>query len=88
MGCRSRFGPERPVLPGILINGYFSIAPDGKAVVFDTTDAKGEPHAWVAPLDRRSPPREVTSSIARTADFGLGDRIYIPMRGKPVLVQR
>jgi Tol biopolymer transport system component len=73
-------GRSEPVLPGILINGYFSIAPDGKAVVFDTTDATGEPHAWISPLDRRSPPRELTSSIARTADFVLGGRIYIPMR--------
>jgi dipeptidyl aminopeptidase/acylaminoacyl peptidase len=73
-------GRSEPVLPGILINGYFSIAPDGKAVVFDTTDATGEPHAWISPLDRRSPPRELTSSIARTADFVLGGRIYIPIR--------
>ena len=69
-------GRSEPVLPGISINTNFSISPDGKRVVFEATDANGEPHAWIAPLDRSSPPRQITGPIARSPDFAAGGRIY------------
>jgi Tol biopolymer transport system component/DNA-binding winged helix-turn-helix (wHTH) protein len=69
-------GRSEPVLPGVSITSNFSISPDGKRVVFEATDASGEPHAWIAPLDRSSPPSQITGSIARSPDFGAGGRIY------------
>ena len=50
-------------------------------MVFEATDANGEPHAWIAPLDRNSPPRQITGSIARSPDFAAGRRIYFQARG-------
>jgi eukaryotic-like serine/threonine-protein kinase len=72
-------GRSEPVMPGISINAEFSVSPDGKRVVFEATDAKGEPHAWIAPLDRSSPPEQITGSIARSPDFASG-RIYFQAR--------
>jgi Tol biopolymer transport system component len=56
-------GRSEPVLPGISINSNFALSPDRKRVVFEATDVNGEPHAWIAPLDRSSPPRQITGSL-------------------------
>jgi DNA-binding winged helix-turn-helix (wHTH) protein/Tol biopolymer transport system component len=74
-------GRNEPVLPGISISANFSVSPDGKRVAFEATDAKGEPHAWIAPLDRSSPPRQITGAIARSPDFAAGGRIYFQGSG-------
>jgi Tol biopolymer transport system component len=74
-------GRSEPVLPGVSISTNFSVSPDGKRVVFEATDAKGEPHAWIAPLDRSSPPKQITGSITRLPDFAAGGRIYFQARG-------
>jgi Tol biopolymer transport system component/DNA-binding winged helix-turn-helix (wHTH) protein len=71
---------SEPVLPGITINDSFTLSPDGKRVAFEANDAKGEPHAWVAPLDRSSPPRRIAASISRRPSFGSGGRIYFQAR--------
>jgi eukaryotic-like serine/threonine-protein kinase len=73
-------GRSEPVLPGISISTNFSVSPDGKRVVFEATDANGEPHVWIAPLDRSSPPKQITGSIARSPDFAAGGRIYFQAR--------
>jgi len=73
-------GRSEPVLPGILIDTLFSVSPDGKRVAFVTTDAKGETHAWIAPLDRSSPPEQITPSTALLPDFVSGGRIYFGAR--------
>lgn len=73
-------GLSEPVLPGISINEDFSVSPDGKRVAFESNDANGEPHAWIAPLDRSSPPCQITASIARWPIFDLGGRIYFQAR--------
>jgi Tol biopolymer transport system component/DNA-binding winged helix-turn-helix (wHTH) protein len=73
-------GRSEPVLPGISISTNFSISPDGKRVVYEATDANGEPHAWIASLDRSSPPRQITGSIARSPDFAAVGRIHFQAR--------
>lgn len=73
-------GRGEPVLPGISINDDFSISPDGKRVAFEANDAKGEPHVWIAQLDRSSPPRQITESIARRPNFTSGGQIYFQAR--------
>jgi DNA-binding winged helix-turn-helix (wHTH) protein/Tol biopolymer transport system component len=72
-------GRTEPVLPGVSMSG-FDIAPDGERVAFWTPDAAGTPRAWVAPLDRRSPPKQLTLSEAEWPSFGPGGEIYVLMR--------
>ena len=74
-------GRSEPVLPGISISNSFSVSPDGERVVFEATDGNGEPHVWIAPLDRSSSPRQITGSVARSPDFAAGGRIYFQARG-------
>jgi DNA-binding winged helix-turn-helix (wHTH) protein/Tol biopolymer transport system component len=68
-------GRSELVLPGISI-GDFSISPNGRRVVFKATDVNGEPHPWIAMLDRSSPPRQITDSIALATGFVSEGRIY------------
>ena len=72
-------GRTESVLPGVSMSG-FDIAPDGERVAFWTPDAEGIPHAWVAPLDRRSPPKQLTSSESQWPSFGPAGEIYILIR--------
>jgi hypothetical protein len=37
----------------------FDLSPDGQWVVFETVDTSGKNRLWLAPLDRRSPPRQI-----------------------------
>jgi serine/threonine protein kinase/Tol biopolymer transport system component len=37
----------------------FDVSPDGQWVVFETSDSGGQHRLWLAPLDRRSPPRQI-----------------------------
>ena len=55
-------GSVERALPGISVANSFDVSGDGKQIVFDSSDAKGEPHLWVAEFDRRSPPRRLESS--------------------------
>ena len=72
-------GRTESVLPGVSMSG-FDIAPDGERVAFWTPDAEGIPRAWVASLDRRSPPKQLTSSETQWPSFGPAGEIYILVR--------
>jgi len=48
-------------MPGISVARSFDISTDGKHVVFDSRDPKGEHHLWSAVLDRRSAPQQTQS---------------------------
>ncbi len=56
-------GKTDSVLSGVSITDY-DLSRDEKEVAFTTTDDQGASQIWLAPLDRRTPPRE----IARGAD--------------------
>ena len=68
-------GKTDSVLPGVSVADY-DISRDEKEVAFTTTDSGGESQIWLAPLDRRTPPR----LIARAGDqvsFGAdGDLVF------------
>jgi len=51
---------ERPV-PGMTITHSYDVSPDGKLITFDSEDAQGNNHVWIASLDRRQPPRQLGS---------------------------
>jgi len=56
-------GKSDSVLSGVSITDY-EMSRDEKEVAFTTTDSRGASQIWLAPLDRRTPPRE----IARDGD--------------------
>jgi Tol biopolymer transport system component len=63
-------GSVQPVIPGVSIVDY-DISRDESEVAF-TTQVSGESEIWIAPLDRRSPPRRIASN-ADQVSFGPGD---------------
>jgi len=70
-------GVAERVLPGMAIASSYDISPDGTQVAFDSTDAQGQPHLWIASLDRRQPPRRLESTIPETYPlYGPGGTLY------------
>src|SRR3954466_582853 len=49
-------GHSEPLAPGFPVLNY-DISPDGRQVVLEAEDAGGKARLWLAPFDRRSPPR-------------------------------
>jgi len=72
-------GRAEPVLPGVSMTG-FDIAPDGELVTFTALDQEENLHVWVAPLDRSSPPKQLTSSFNGMSWFGPGQDVYFMVR--------
>jgi hypothetical protein len=75
-----------PLLPGfpIQVAGDFSlgwhrgydIAPDGRRIVFYSPDRGGKSRLWIAPLDRRSQPRQVPDVEGEQPAFGPGGELF------------
>jgi Tol biopolymer transport system component len=65
---------QEKLLPGFLITRY-DISPDGKRVVFAAIDPAGKSSLWLARLDRRASPRQLTSEEASRPFFGPGGTI-------------
>jgi serine/threonine protein kinase len=61
-------GHTEAVLPGVQVIDY-DLSSDGRLLVC-ALDSGGKPHLWVAPLDHRSPPRQIGSAQAMQALFG------------------
>ena len=53
-------GQASKVLPGIAVDEY-SISPDGKRVVYETQDGAGKHHLWLASLDHRFAPKQISA---------------------------
>jgi len=54
------------VAPGMSTDNSYDVSPDGKQIAFDSFDVQGQPHLWVASLDRRQPPRRLESTFPET----------------------
>ena len=67
------------VLPGVSMI-VFDISPDGNRVTFLAQDVGETWHVWVASLDRRTPPKQLTSSVAYAPRFGPEGEIYFAAR--------
>lgn len=72
-------GTSEVVLPGISMS-EFQLAPSGDRIAFIAQDAQGMSHAWVASLDRRTPPKQLTSSVTDGISFGPGSDMYLLMK--------
>ncbi len=55
----------------------FDIAPDGEQVAYSVGDNEVNFHAWVAPLDNRTPPKLLVESPALIATIGSRGEIYL-----------
>ncbi len=62
-------GKSQTVLPEFSIDRY-DVSNEGKEVVFSTRPANGKPQIWLASLEHRSPPVQVTSSGEDMPFFG------------------
>ena len=70
-------GEKERALPGRVMANY-SISTDGRQVVFTSGGSASDDGIWVADLDRRTPPRQLTRGGAFRAFFGApGEIVYI-----------
>ncbi len=67
-------GRTEALLPGVQVIQY-DLSGDGRLLVC-ALDSGGKPHLWLAPLDRRSPPRQIGSVEATQALFGPRGSIF------------
>jgi Tol biopolymer transport system component len=70
-------GEKDRILPGYLMACY-SVSRDGSMVVFTSVGSEAGDGIWIAHLDRRSPPRQLTQGGEYRAFFGApGEIIYM-----------
>jgi serine/threonine protein kinase len=69
-------GHSKALLPGFAVISY-DISLDGRRVVFSAIDADGKSHIWLAPTDRRSPPRQVPNVEGDMPVFGLPGELVV-----------
>ena len=67
------------VLPGISMSN-FHILPDGERVAYAAPDSKGNSHVWLAWLDRRTSPTQLSSFFSYLISAGPGGDIYFLAR--------
>jgi hypothetical protein len=70
-------GETEPALPGRVMANY-SISQDARRVVFTSAESQGGDGVWIADLDRRTPPRQLTHGGEFRAFFGApGEIVYM-----------
>jgi serine/threonine protein kinase len=62
-------GRDESLFPGMGVVGY-DVSRDGRQIVYAAVDGSGKPHIWLAPLDRRSAPRQLSPLEADSPRFG------------------
>ena len=68
-------GNSERVAPGFQALDY-DISPDGRDLVMEALDGNGKPRLWLAPFDRRSPPRQIPNAEGRNAFFVPNGEIF------------
>ena len=76
-------GRSEPLLPGFAVAvtgpgsyGSYDISPDGRQVVVASPDGDGKSRLWLAPLDRRSPPRQIPNIEGEQPVFGATGEVF------------
>jgi eukaryotic-like serine/threonine-protein kinase len=70
-------GETAPAVPGRVMANY-SISHDGRRVVFTSAESLSGDGVWIADLDRRTPPRQLTHNGEFRAFFGApGEIVYM-----------
>ena len=70
------------VLPGVRMSS-FDLSPDGTQLVYTTPEEDPQPGIWMAALDRRSAPRQLTHEGEFRARFGPNGQIIYMSNGQP-----
>jgi Tol biopolymer transport system component len=80
-------GHSEPLLPGFLVVGGittseygYGISPNGRDVIMQAVDREGKNRLWLAPLDRRSPPRQIPNVEGDGPLFATDDEILFRAR--------
>ena len=73
-------GATAPLAPGIEVFDY-DISPDGGRVVMEVKDGDGKYRLWLAPLDRRSQPRQIPNVEGRQPRFGPDGEVFFRASG-------
>lgn len=68
-------GKSDTLLSGQSVTAY-AISRDEKEVAFTTTNADGQSQIWLAPLDRRTPPRLIVESADQVSFAAPGELIF------------
>jgi eukaryotic-like serine/threonine-protein kinase len=76
----------QPALPGVGMT-YYSLSHDGRKVLY-TSDSTTPPGIWIADLDRRTPPRQLTTNGEDRACFGAAGEIIYVSGGPPSRLMR
>jgi len=81
-------GQSEGLLPGYGVEGgllprNYAVSRDGKRIAFAMRDEKGLSHVWIAPIGRRSSPKQLESQESEDSPLFLpdGDLIYRANRG-------
>ncbi|HWK31821.1 MAG TPA: hypothetical protein VNR20_07000, partial [Terriglobales bacterium] len=70
------------VLPGVRMSS-FDLSPDGTKLIYTTPEEDPQPGIWIAALDRRSAPQQLTRSGEIRARFGPNGQIIYMSNGQP-----
>jgi Tol biopolymer transport system component len=68
-------GRAERLLPDLEVTSY-DVSADGVEIALAALDAGGKSHLWLAPLDRRRPPRQLPVADANNPCFGTGGELY------------
>ncbi len=79
-------GATQTLIPGVSIVEY-DISRDESEVAFTTQEGR-ESHIWIAPLDRRSPPRRIASAADQVSFGPADDLIFRSLQGPANAVVR
>jgi serine/threonine protein kinase/Tol biopolymer transport system component len=79
-------GKSDTVLSGQSVTNY-RISPDEKDVAFSTMDGSGESQIWLAPLDRRTPPRLIARAGDQVSFGAAGELIFRSLGESNALVR-
>jgi serine/threonine protein kinase len=76
---------SEPLLPDFLLGsggagGIYDISPDGRRVVAQAADRDGKQRLWLAPVDRRSPPRPIPNAFGDGPMFAPNGEVYFRAR--------
>ena len=70
-----RNGSVERLFPGTVANSY-DVSPDDQSITYSSIGPEGVPHAWVARIDRRKPPRQLSAGEASGPVFGSAGNVY------------
>ena len=79
-------GKSDTLLSGQSVTGY-AISRDEKEVAFTTTNADGQSQIWLAPLDRRTPPRLIVEAGDQVSFGAPGELIFRSLAGGNALAR-